>query len=633
MPARVATLVPTLCPNSRFIVVFLLLSATMACSTLSSAEPSSRPRIKGLRGPVDLVVAPGEEWAVTVNQESGTLSLVDLQNQRVLDEKPIGDRPGSICWLGENQLLASCRYSGELVRFEVAENELCETGRLPIGMEPLGVAAAINRNEPSVTPQFAYVGLQASGEVAEIALADFTISRRFDVGVWPRYLAISKDGERLAVGLSGQSSIAVVNVSDGETLYEEPLSGGINIGHLQINRTGDEVYFPWMIYRSNPITVRDIQRGWVLASRLARIRMDGPQYREAISLDVPRLAVADPFGVSLTPNEQRIAVTSSGTHELLVYRLNDLPFQGAGGPGDLIDPALLRDDDLFYRLPLGGRPMGLRASRDNRQVYITNHLKDCVQIVDLDLRQVVSEIQLAQPEDVREQNRQLFVGMELFYDAGRSLDQWYSCHSCHVDGGSNAKAMDTWNDGTELTSKTVLPLFGVTQTGPWTWHGWQESLKDSLQNSFVSTMKGEEVSQEQIDALHAYLGTLELPPNPFVGLADSNTENGRQFAESVENGKELFHRESVGCSACHSGPNFSDGEIHHVGLERASDAYEGFNTPSLRGVYRKPRLLHDGRAKNLQTVLKKWHRPQDIGGGAELTSEQIDSLVAYLKTL
>ena len=29
-------------------------------------------------------------------------------------------------------------------------------------------------------------------------------------------------------------------------------------------------------------------------------------------------------------------------------------------------------------------------------------------------------------------------GEAIFYDARRSLDQWYSCHSCHYDGGSNA---------------------------------------------------------------------------------------------------------------------------------------------------------------------------------------------------
>ncbi len=70
--------------------------------------------------------------------------------------------------------------------------------------------------------------------------------------------------------------------------------------------------------------------GWVLASRIARVRLDGSADREAISLDVPGLAIADPHGLAITENEKRLVVTASGTHELLVYRLQDLPFEGAG---------------------------------------------------------------------------------------------------------------------------------------------------------------------------------------------------------------------------------------------------------------------------------------------------------------
>ncbi len=189
---------------------------------------------------------------------------------------------------------------------------------------------------------------------------------------------------RLAVGLSGESAIAVLDVASGEELYREPLSGGINLGHMQCSADGDYVYFPWMIYRSNPINARNIRRGWILASRAARVRLDGPADREALSLDAPGLAVSDPFGIALTPDENRLAISSSGTHELLVYRLKDLPFVGAGGPGDLIDDRLLRDKDLFYRIETGGRPMAVRALADNRQVILANHTLDRIQLVDLE---------------------------------------------------------------------------------------------------------------------------------------------------------------------------------------------------------------------------------------------------------
>ncbi|MEM7475941.1 MAG: hypothetical protein AAF483_13190 [Planctomycetota bacterium] len=610
------------------IFCLLLFSGIADCS-----EPNLMSRAM-YRGPVDLVFSGGENRAVTVNELSATVSLVDLQSGKVLDEKPVGKRPGGIVVIGKDEVLVSSRYSGALYRFSVGSDRLQLIASIDVGFEPLGL---------SIYEDKVFVCCQASGEVAEVDLRSNAVVKRFAVGKWPRYSALSQDGKRLAVGLSGQSEIAVVNTETGESLYEVALNGAINFGHLELSSDGQQVYFPWMIYRTNPINVRNIQLGWVLASRVARVRMDGPAYREAISLDVPRLAVADPFGIAKTPNEHRLAVSSSGTHELLVYRLQDLPFVGTGGPGDLIDRRLMQDPDLFYRIELGGRPMGLEASSDNQTVFVANHLLDSIQEVDLESREVVREISLGDaPSDAEEMIAHR--GMEIFYDAERSLDQWYSCHSCHQDGGTNAKAMDTWNDGSKMTNKTVLPLAGLERTGPWTWHGWQEDLSASLQNSFVSTMQGKEASQEDLAALRKYLGTLEPAPNPFQsamrevtsgqGNGDKTAvDNNDMLRQTYARGKDLFFSADVGCSDCHSGSNYTDGEIHDVGMVRETDMYEGYNTPSLVGVYKKPRLLHDGRAKSLEVVLKKWHRPDEIGGGAELSDSQLADLVAFLKTL
>ncbi len=603
-------------------------SASLFLNTAVGIEPSSNLKNQAAyRGPVELVLADDESWAVTVNELSNSITLVDLKSRTVVDEASCTGRPASCAKLAGEEFLVSCRESGQVRRFAVVQDagqalSLRAVATVAVGFEPLGLA--VNHHSGR-----AYVGLIASSEVAEIDLHSNALLRRFAVGKWPRYLAVAPSGDKLAVGLSGESSLAVFDLPSGQPAYAEPLSGGINLGIMRCSHDGQYVYFPWMIYRSNPIDPGNIRRGWVLASRVARVRLDGPSIREAISLDVPRLAVADPHGLAITPDESRMAVTSSGTHELLVYRVADMPFIGAGGPGDLIDERLLRKRDAFYRIPLGGRPLGVEPSRDNQRVYVANHTLDTLQIVDLESRSLTESISLGAP--VSDQEKQIVHrGMELFHDAGRSLDQWYSCRSCHLDGGSNAKAMDTWNDGTALTPKTVLPLAGVTETGPWTWHGWQTDLDESIQNSFTETMQGEPVPAADVAAVRAYLTSLKPLNNPFrAELANPHSE----FARAVDNGKQLFHSAEVGCATCHSGPQFTDGQVHDVGLGGASDKYHGFNTPSLLGVYIKVRLLHDGRSKSLEDLLKKWHSPAEIGGGAELNDEQLAQLVAYLKTL
>ncbi len=216
--------------------------------------------------------------------------------------------------------------------------------------------------------------------------------------------------------------------------------------------------------------------------------------------------------------------------------------------------------------------------------------------------------------------------MEIFYDARKSLDQWYSCHSCHLDGGSNAKAMDTWNDGTPLTPKTVLSLYGVADTSPWTWHGWQNDLDDSIRNSFQETMQGKQVTQAEVEAVRAFMVSLRLPKNPFL-------KSDGSLDERAARGKQLFESNATACATCHQPPTFSDGDIHDVGLGAEGDKYKGFNTPSLLGLYRRARFLHDGRAKTLEALLQKHHGPQVVSGGRELTDEEVSDLVAYLKTL
>ncbi|MBI1902725.1 MAG: c-type cytochrome [Planctomycetia bacterium] len=599
------------------------------CWTLAPAQPPAADRASPAaattpadpiphdidRSPIDLVLSYDGTWLATANQTSHSVSLVNVADGAVLDEVAVGKRPAAIA-LGPDgrHLLVSGSYSGDVTVLEVLSDKLHVRRTIRTGFDPHGIAVAKDGRT-------AYVALTSAAKVAVLDLDAGVVRSEIEVGLWPRSLALSPDGSRLAVGCSGDRAIAVVDVEKGKLDYRQEFSG-INIGHLKVTADGKHVYFPWMIYRQNPISIENIRKGWVLASRVARVKLDGPATREAISLDVPRRAVADPYGIDFTSDEKRLVVSSSGTHELLLYRMHDLPLVAAGGPGDLIDQRLERDRDRFDRLDVGGRPMGLRIARDDRTVYVANYLLNCVQVVDLVDKKLLHAISLGGPEAPSLARR----GEAIFYDAKRSLDQWYSCHSCHYEGGTNAVTMDTHNDGSIRTFKTVLPLHGVVQTPPWTWHGWQTDLRAAMAKSITSTMIGEEPKAEDVDALIAYLETLDLPPNPFRRPDGS-------LSESAERGKAVFGSEAAGCANCHSGPHFSDGQIHDVGLGSPSDVYKGYNTPSLLGLYRRTRLLHHGRAKALEGLLTDLHNPAKVTGQGELTAQQRGDLIEYLKSL
>ncbi len=595
----------------------LMTLAMLAMSAESGAAPGSLDPLDGAaadRSPVDLAISADGSWLVTANETSDTVSLIRIADAQVCDEIAVGRHPADIEFCPDgHHVLVSGAWSGDVTVLDIDQERLKRRRTIEVGYEPSGIAISADGNR-------AFVGLVATAQVAEIDWQQGQLIRRIDVGNWPRYLTLSRDGKRLAVGCSGDASIMVIDTQSGESLYEEPLANGINLGHMLTSADGTYAYFTWMVYRTNPITVGNIRRGWVLASRIGRVRLDGPSYREAISLDVPGKAVADPLGLVISNDGQTMVASASGTHELLVYRLPDLPFVGTGGPGDLIDRGLERDRDRFDRIDLGGRPMGLKMAADSRTLYVANYLRNSVQIVDIKDKSVISEISLGQSEPSLERQ-----GMAIFYDGTRSLDQWYSCHSCHQNGGINSRPMDTMNDGTEMTLKTVLPLYRVHETAPWTWHGWQNDLDDAMHKSFTSTMLGSAPSDKDKKALIAFLSSLEPPPNPF-------REQGG-LGESAKRGKLLFESSKAGCADCHNGPSFSDGKIHDVGLGSPTDYYQGYNTPTLLGVYRKLRLLHSGRAKTLERVVSDLHSPEKVNGEGELSEQETADLIEYLKSL
>ncbi|HIA19333.1 MAG TPA: hypothetical protein EYN70_07960, partial [Planctomycetaceae bacterium] len=440
----------------------ILCGSLMGIGQTAAQEADSA--ISGDRSPVDLVVNATDAWAVTANQTSQSVSLVSLQEGIVWDEIPVGKRPVAVTLgpLGK-RVYVGCSYSGDLYVLEVARKKLLLVAVIHTGWQPHDVAISPDNKH-------AYVALNAANQVGVIDLQQQKMIDRIDVGRWPRYLGLSPDGSRLAVGASGDGGVSVVDTATRKMISLQRFVA-INVGHMQVSKDGLYAYFPWMFYHHNPITKTNIQRGWVLASRLGRVRLDKPGRREAFSLDVRGQAVGDPHGLALSPKEDRIVLAASGSHELLIYREPGLPFRDYGDT-DHLDAALQRDKNRFYRIPVGGRPMGMRFGSENHLVYVANYLQNSIQVVDLDKRQVVRQIDLGKAVELTAARR----GEAIFHDAQRSLDQWYSCHSCHYEGGINSERMDTFNDGTAFTFKTVLPLYKLQETAPWTWHGWQKSL-------------------------------------------------------------------------------------------------------------------------------------------------------------
>lgn len=576
-----------------------------------AAEPAAR----GYRSPVDLAVSPEGRWLLTANAAAGTVSLVTLDDGRVVDEIDVGERPVAVAGRGSARFVVATLIGGDVVAVEASAGGLRETGRRHLGFEPRGIAV-------SPDGRSAFVTLAAIGRLALVDLDSMRVAAMLDIGGLPGTVAVSADGGTLAVACANPSEIVLVDVRSRMIRSRHPFKG-FNLGQLAFEPAGERLYFSFTYDGGSHPAPGNIRRGWVTGSRLGVLDLAAGTLA-GLTLDVSGKAVGDVRGVAVTADARTVLVTAGGTHELLRFDAGRLPWKQISG-SEVMDAALARDAERFRRLDLGGRPLGIRLAGDGT-AFVANALDDSVQQVDLDRWEVVRTIPIDRGHEPSAAARLARRGEEIFHDARRSLDQWYSCHTCHFEGGGNTVTFDTLNDGSVGSYKTVLPLWGVARTGPWTWHGWQEDLTTSLRKSLVDSMQGPEPSDEDVAALAAYLATLEPPPSPF-------REPDGSLAPAAERGRAVFVSDRAGCTACHAGADFTTADNHDVGLGRSSDRYKGFSPPSLRGLFRKTMYLHTGRYRSLTDLLTGVHGPDAVSGLPPLSAQEAEDLAAYLRSL
>jgi len=113
--------------------------------------------------------------------------------------------------------------------------------------------------------------------------------------------------------------------------------------------------------------------------------------------------------------------------------------------------------------------------------------------------------------------------------------------------------------------------------------------------------------------------------------------NHNVMSAAAERGMKLFFGKAH-CSACHSGPNFSDDSFHNIGIGMKAEKpdlgrYEvtkvvgdkgAFKTPTLREVGRHAPYMHDGSLKTLEDVVEHY----DKGG---IPNAQLDEEIFALK--
>lgn len=265
------------------------------------------------------------------------------------------------------------------------------------------------------------------------------------------------------------------------------------------------------------------------------------------------------------------------------------------------------------------------------------------------------------------------LGQALFHDTRLSGDGSMACATCHqaelgfADGRVKAAGIggrslprhtpSLWNvaaaprlmvDGraASLEAQALMPMANPAEMGADPERAAAALDRDpAMRVRFAAAFPG----RPAIDAaaiaaaIAAYERTLVSGPARFDRWA---TGDASAMAPAAVRGFRLFAGRA-GCSRCHSGPVFSDGAFHDVGLpdgDRGRGAItgkrrddHGFRTPSLRDVGRSPPYMHDGSLPSLAAVVDHYAQGmvarRGTPGRVALTAEERTDLVAFLESL
>ena len=86
-------------------------------------------------------------------------------------------------------------------------------------------------------------------------------------------------------------------------------------------------------------------------------------------------------------------------------------------------------------------------------------------------------------------------------------------------------------------------------------------------------------------------------------------------------------------ATCHFPPLFTDRTVRDVGTKMWLDRESRFDVPHLSNIYDSAPYLHNGVAETLEEIWTRYNPYDEHGVTNDLTKDQLNDLIEYLKTL
>ena len=491
-----------------------------------------------------------------------------------------------------------------------------------------------------------FVANRITNDVAVLDAVTGVEEKRLAAGRGASYITPSADGARLyvthvypnapremtAMGnrTAPRSEITVIDAARATVAERIPLKDVAHGFHVAFSRDG-RLGVAATLHPKNLVPLAHLEHSGAFADTLVLFGADVGAPVE-VPLDELERYATRPFGVAIAPDKSRIYVTSGGAEFVTVIDGRRLLAYARAHPGSSARDLSASAQYVVARVGVGRDPRGAVLTPDGSELLVANRLDDTLSVMDVRTNRVVRTVGLDGPRMVNVQRH----GEQAFYTSRYSFQGQIGCANCHIDSTFDGLTWDLEPDGfgrDVVDNRLIEDLRG---TEPYKWNGGNPNLPTECgPRTEKYFWRSENYDDLTLTDLVVYVRGIPLRPNRWRQADGSLTA-------AQERGKALFERsmdkfgkgiaEGNRCSFCHSGAKGTSQRSFDVGTKKLTDNSGMLDTPQLSNVALTAPYLHDGSAKTLEEIWTVYNPEDKHGRTNDLTKDELNDLIEYLRT-
>lgn len=559
--------------------------------------------------PTDITLNSKGEILMT-EKGMNRISIFSPDGKTLLRSIPMDETPTGILLDADKAYVTTNAGTGHLQIISIENGK--QEASIPTGS---GACSPI----PGPDKKYIYVCNQFQNTISEIDPVSHKVTRSVNVLREPKSALFSKDGDYMFVTnfLPAQRAdldyvaacVSVIKMADFTKVKDIKLANGSNaLRGICITPDGKYIYVSHNLGRFT-VPTSQLQQGWMNTSAFSIIDVDKQEFIGAVVVDEPERGAAGIWSIAC--DDENLFITHSGTHEISIIDHKAMLNKFMSYPDkSMLDYDLRFLYGLRKRIPLQGNGPRKMIMKDGK-LYIPTYFTDILNIVDTKTYEITA-VNLNPEREESAENK----GERYFNDASHCFQNWQSCNGCHPgDARTDGMNWDLMNDGVG-NSKNCKSLLYSHPTPPSMISGIRETAEWAVRAGF-KFIQFFDITEEDAACVDAYLKSLQPVPSPYL-------VNG-ELSDLAKEGRKIF--EKFNCTECHSGPYYTDLKMHRIGEDIEFE--KGWDTPTLREVWRTAPYLFDGRAATMEEVFEV-HKH---GIGKKISKKEIKALTEYVNSL